>query len=470
MNGSAHPHSPDISTILSNPISSAAVDLGKIASPRMLWVNKEAAGLTGERVESQEMARYTSHLMQSCSYLAGGRGVTSEQGWADRYGGSGIGPHGGSGRSVLLNGYSVKGVGQTPLIGVDVPLAHSSGGAYLEEAIREAVLSQFLRKLLPHGASPILAIIDTGIDQSWTLHGGRIEKERRVLIVRPISLRPAHFERAYRYRPANFSEKRADIHRVTGNFQACCALLGKAGLRNALETCYVRWANQIAFALIHNIALGSSPSNFTLDGKILDFGAVSPLRQLANYLVSPGNSTLDDFSVLLESLGEVASSASGFDESAFDGFESATREKSIHSYESGILSEIFSITGLERFYRLIHDNTQARADILNGFNRYLNFASRLRLDLLPKRYPMTYQPLPGLDRIWAQDCPAELEQLARALSKYIPGAGEKARPPALKPWPMTRETLREEIASYVASAGDISDLDQAIRSFGERIG
>src|ERR1700681_3918252 len=52
---------------------------------------------------------------------------------ADRYGGMGIGPNGGSGRAGYLAGVHIKGIGPTDLIGSGNDGFHATGSMYLQE-------------------------------------------------------------------------------------------------------------------------------------------------------------------------------------------------------------------------------------------------------------------------------------------------------------------------------------------------
>ena len=138
-------------------------------------------------------------------------------GYADRYGGSGIGLNGGSGRAAVVNGYLVKGVGRTPLVSSLTDESHASGGAYLEESIRETIFAEIVRAEFPCSAIPVLAIIDTGLIQIFEESAGP-KMERRTLLIRPSFIRPAHFERATAYFSGNPKEGQQDTLRVSQFF------------------------------------------------------------------------------------------------------------------------------------------------------------------------------------------------------------------------------------------------------------
>ena len=67
-------------------------------------------------------------------------------GEVDRYGGSGIGKNGGSGRCAIINGVQIKGVGRTQLAVSDDDLWHSYGGLNLQDAIYGSVAVPSLGK------------------------------------------------------------------------------------------------------------------------------------------------------------------------------------------------------------------------------------------------------------------------------------------------------------------------------------
>lgn len=444
---------------ISNPESSSIVLLNKIPHARILWVNRDILVKNLQNFPGSE-DEYREHLLESCGYLISNSGGADVIGWADRYGGSGIGSNGGSGRSVVLNGYSVKGVGATSLIGSDAPFTHSSGGAYLEEAIREIIFSRFLNRVLPHGASPILAVIDTGVDHKWHLENG-IKTERRVLIVRPFSLRPAHFERALRYRPADFKGKRADIARVASNFRIFSEFYGLENLKSNLERCHMRWAEQVAFAQVHNIALGSSPSNVSIDGEVLDFGAVSTLPYLANYVISPGHSTIGELDKIISSVEEVSLSAEDIGIDLYENFFQDSRDKIISCYENRILKEVLSVCGLGSHYEDCLNNFECFEKIIESYNFYFRHSTRRRVELISNQYiARTPAPL-GLESIWSRNRPACLNHLADTLQKFFTRNVYKVSS-NFRAWPVTREDLREKITHHIAERDVIEDLDEII--------
>lgn len=287
------------------------VRLRRAPTPRMIWLNQRA--MTSDpafRALGGDIGAYQAHLLAACAYVVPEPGqpadadpdVQGVTGYADRYGGAGIGTNGGSGRTALVNGYLVKGVGKTPLIGINANSEHSTGGAYLEECVRETIFSEIVEAEFPASAIPTLAIIDSGIVQLW--EGDFISSsERRVLIVRPCMLRPAHFERALGFLSSNPKEGAHDFARVQNTFDSAAALYGAQQLGAQLGRFLSAWAQQLAYAYVHRLSSsGNSTSNICFDGKLLDFGACSSLPSWAQIIMVHGSPPAgSEFDTLVQS-------------------------------------------------------------------------------------------------------------------------------------------------------------------------
>jgi hypothetical protein len=201
---------------------------------------------------------------------------------ADRYGGVGIGRNGGSGRNAILHGLQIKGIGRTPLVSPSTEISHASGGAYLEECVREAIYAQVVAHDFPYGAVPAQAIIDTGLEQDWPAPI-QPARERRVLLVRPLFVRPAHFERALGFDSGVPFEGERDHLRVKAVIGAASEAIGKAELLGLFESFWFKWAHQIAYGFVHRLPHGNNTSsNISLDGRLVDFGATSAVPNWHN--------------------------------------------------------------------------------------------------------------------------------------------------------------------------------------------
>lgn len=263
-----------------------------VRDPSLLWFNDAVAdGLPALR--DLDPAARRRRVLEDCAWHAQVDGWedsatsgTLPVGVADRYGGSGIGTNGGSGRAWYVAGYHVKGIGRTPLIGRGVDAAHASGGAYLEEIVRETIFAELHRLEFPHGAVPMLAIIDLGVDVVWkTVHGDK--RERQVLAVRPAMLRPAHFERALQHASSQTFGGAVDAERVTARIERLLALLPPTAIEAGLRTWATGWAEQIGYGYVHRLAHGGlSTSNVTWSGALLDFGACSAMPDWRAYLLN----------------------------------------------------------------------------------------------------------------------------------------------------------------------------------------
>lgn len=258
--------------------------LKKCNNPRLLWINQRlAADDSNFDAVGRDIGRYGTLLVERCAYVVatGETGAVQEAhapiGLVDRYGGSGIGSNGGSGRAALINGYYVKGIGRTCLIGKDVDAGHASGGAYLEEAVREAIFGEIIASEFPHGGVNTLAIIATGTQQIWHTPSG-VKAETQVLIVRPAFLRPAHFERAAAFLGAAPCSGMLDAARVKSMFDAAATYFTAPEFARLYRSCWLLWAEQLAYGFVHRLSHGGlSTSNMSLSGALVDFGAATAL-------------------------------------------------------------------------------------------------------------------------------------------------------------------------------------------------
>jgi len=329
-------------TMFENAVASIRVELKRPPRRGVLWVNERA--ITDDPVFSllgKSVERYKRHLVDSCAFIASSSPSVEGVGWADRYGGTGIGSSGGSGRSVFLNGYHVKGVGKTPLIGAKADSVHSSGGAYLEEAIREAIYSEIMAQF-PWSTIPTLAILDTGLFQEWPESFGWSTplKERRVLIVRPSFIRPAHFERALGLILSDPKAGARDAERVKLNIQNANRAFRSWGLERVFLGFWGKWAEQIAHGFVHRMFFGlCTTSNVCLGGQLVDFGAARtrPSRGTINLLpgVAPSGNEL---SVLIGALTSVSQNLERYGQAQI--FLPEAINKVIYSYNNRFAMEL----------------------------------------------------------------------------------------------------------------------------------
>lgn len=396
--------------------------LRKLPGARLLWLNRRAmqsdpafARLNGDP------GAYGRHLLDTCAYVTDDADplMPDATGYADRYGGAGIGRNGGSGRAAVIGGYHVKGIGRTPLIGAQTDRAHASGGAYLEECVRETIHAEVLAMEFPHGAIPTLAIIDTGLRQYWRDDPHK-PYERRVLMVRPCMLRPAHFERAPDFESANPAEGMLDMERVRHMYATAAAGCGAEPLRAAFQAFPLRWATQLAYAYAHRLSVGGhSTSNICLDGQMLDFGACSALPSWASITMLPGASPAGaEFQALAQAVQSLAYySARCLARSLPDGaaIQSAL-EQAWHQHQHTLACEVLRLCGVPRRLAVNAMHGEHASALRMVIGRLFGHWAREQFDI------MEFTPSPriawDLPEVWLPAPPRHLAAL-RALLEQI---------------------------------------------------
>jgi len=150
---------------------------------------------------------------------------------------------------------------------------------FLEEAVREAILSEVCTATFPYGTVPTIAVIDAGAKLRWRdgTYGAR-----RAIIVRPAFLRIAHLMRTIFFGTSGYpeSDQVADAAYVRDMWRA----IPTASLQKAFATVGAQ------FGFGNALRLWPGPffvSNFTLDGALVDFGS---FRALPNWFRAKGES------------------------------------------------------------------------------------------------------------------------------------------------------------------------------------
>lgn len=214
--------------------------------------------------------------------------------YADRYGiSSGRSVHGGSGRVATIGCFQAKGIGITPLVGAGANWVHSSGCSYVEEGIREAIYAEVAAAEFPHGAVPVIAILDTGLYACPPVDAKRsknTEPVRRAIVVRPAVLRLAHAERAPLFLRSLTGYRNSQMHDAQRTRDVVRRWSREAPPRSSMDTevsalpeLMRRIAEQIAFGQVHRLFNGGYfSSNLTLSGELLDYGGMRSLPNWAN--------------------------------------------------------------------------------------------------------------------------------------------------------------------------------------------
>lgn len=399
----------------------ARVSLREISGSRVLWLNRRVIGCESSPANAGSAREGSGeNLLRSCGYgIAEGDSVEQIGGVADRYGGVGIGSNGGSGRAAFVNGYYVKGIGRTPLVGRETEAGHASGGAYLEECVKESILSELVDAEFPHGSVPTLGIIDTGATQVWEeCHPPKVE--RRCLLVRPCFLRPAHFERAVGFLTQDEKDGYRDTLRVAHMFKTATEIFGRNELLSIYRQFWLAWAEQLAYAFVHRLPHGGdSTSNIALDGRLLDFGAMTSVPSWARISLSLAAPPVGDSVACLMDAIAIHAATLGRYVNAAEGKPARIAEiaaLTIRRYQCFVLREMLRVAGLtrtqaERLLSLCHKESSAiLGRVLNHFRReqFAIFAG-------------TPQPrIPwDVDQLWTDEPPEHLRVLREFLARNV---------------------------------------------------
>jgi hypothetical protein len=398
-----------------------SLPMKRISGARVLWVNRRAMHLDPQFQScGGSIQQYRERLLHCCGYAIADEvgDEHSSQGLADRYGGWGIGNNGGSGRSVVINGYYVKGVGRTPLIGVGTESEHMSGGAYLEECVRESILSELVDAEFPYGAVPTLAIIDTGATQVW--HQFIPAKvERRCLLVRPCFLRPAHLERASNHISEDERQGHIDAERVQESVTSFIRMFGHDALLSTYRKFWLAWAEQLAYSFVHRLPHGGeNTSNIALDGRLVDFGATAAVPSWARVVLEFGGVAIGEtLTYVAEGIKTHTRVLERYVCSRNDGSMNVpkTIELAARRYRDVVLREVLRVVGLStsQAQRLLA--SEHRGAIAKLIGRMVGHFRREHMAVFagtpPPRIPW------DLDQFWSEVSP----QHAKGLRDFLIG-------------------------------------------------
>lgn len=448
------------------------VQLSRLTRARVIWVNESWALTDPEYQRTGGGVCYAEHLLKQCAFqITPAAGVTDAEGYADRYGGAGIGTNGGAGRAAYVNGYYVKGVGRTPLVSSLTDSAHASGGAYLEECIRETIFSEIVSAEFPHGGIPCLAIIDTGLTQRWDTPSGP-KWERRTLLVRPAFLRPAHFERALGFRSARPFEGALDRQRVERTVSWAKNRWGNDFAPPLLAFWVTRWAEQMAYGYAHRLSHASTTSsNVTLSGALVDFGAATSLDNWASTTLMLGRKVFGREFYAIQTITHGLARGLAH-HGVLDAQAAATRALNLgwRAYQDCIAKEMLKVFGFEpKRGSLLVECSDSRTEALAAVDAFLEFFQQERNEQITKVY--------SCSRLWDSELPwaspqsRHLRPLHRLLSRHVaaserPAFEERAALLARTRSELRREQVKDTIQAQINSAAiNGEDDDVAIAEF-----
>lgn len=354
---------------------------------RVVWVNRRWFLERGfDLADDASLDRISSWLISEFGYVSPsledkksaftGR---TKVAYADRYGSSGgLAPHGGSGRAAVYGCFQAKGVGITPLVGVDATADHSNGCASLAEGIREAIYAEIVAAEFPHGAVPIIALIDTGLHYSAPgPNGTGNQKIRRAIIVRPNAFRPAHAERAALFKQSitGYTNSQAsDVRRARDFVQYWSQGEGGAEQLPGLRETIGRVAEQAAFGLVHRLFCGGYfSSNLSVTGELLDFGNMHVLPDWQNAKVLAHTS---GFGKELEAIDVLTKSMNFHFKKYADPASYQDSAESMRAYANERFQSAFSTECLRLFQSEDLAGSTAGDGIIELLTRYLSEQQR----------------------------------------------------------------------------------------------
>jgi hypothetical protein len=252
---------------------------------RLLWLNDRWFLEQGINISRREIAEAIAKTVMATFAVSSeprNNAPAAAHMAADRYGGTGGGMHGGSGRCGNVGQFNAKGIGQTPLVSASADMHHINGKMSLAEALRETVNAEVANFELPYGAVPVIAIIDTG--EAFTI-GNEPTVHRGAIVVRPNFVRPAHYERSIFFGDSGYpgSQQFIDALRVKDAVQAS---LASPDIFPSLSDMFVRFSHQIGAARAKRLWQGQFlSSNLATNGALADFGS---FRSVPNWRASVG--------------------------------------------------------------------------------------------------------------------------------------------------------------------------------------
>lgn len=427
---SVHLAHADASRLFGTACNHVPVPMKRLSGARLLWLNRRA--MPGDpqfsAVGGDEDA-YARHILDACAYEVDAASSLAPDalsthlpiGFADRYGGAGIGHNGGSGRGINFNGYQIKGVGRTPLVSCLTKESHASGGAYLEECVRETIFSEVVAAEFPHGVIPTLAIIDTGLTQTWDTARGP-KNERRTLLVRPCFLRPAHFERALGFVAGAPKEGIQDHARVVQVFGVAESIYGRSGLLQMYDDLWIKWARQLGYSFVHRLPHGSNTtSNISFDGRLVDFGATSAVPSWANtatsYFHHPFKDQFECIVRAIESLsyyfGRHLDPRLANENAIANAVASARKE-----YQQAVCCETLRLCGVPRSIANAAACEEQSGALWNVVSTVIAHYQVEQIDLVDAVPPLR---LPwDLHCVWSYNVPRHLQALRSVLDNLVP--------------------------------------------------
>lgn len=239
------------------------------------------------------------------------------------YGGAGLGGNAGGVRCANLGNVQVKGVGWSRLAGNGTDKWHRHGAMSLQDAIKEAIFSELFQVAAPLGAVRALGVHDLGVRFETEIGQEKLPGSApRALFVREQSVRVGHFMRASfmdvgaELARREIARMRDGIPRLLNHLVPTDVAVNFENAAQALEGMFDRLMHQVAVLRTKRLVHGSLiPSNFCVDGRLLDFTTSTTVSTLQPAMVSLGGlSSQGQHHQILECLPDLLFYVSKFDQ------------------------------------------------------------------------------------------------------------------------------------------------------------
>lgn len=246
----------------------------------------------------------------------------TKNGYLEMYGGAGLGANAGGVRCANVGDVQIKGIGLSCLAGNGTDKWHRHGAMSLQDAVKEAIFSELFHVAAPLGAVRAVGVHDLGVRFATEIGREKLPGSApRALFVREQSVRVGHFMRASfmgvgpDLAVREVARMRNGIPSLVNHLVAVNELVNFGSAAQALLRMFDRLMHQIAVLRTKRLIHGSLiPSNFCIDGRLLDFTTSTAVSTLQPVMVSLGGlSSQRQHHQILECLPDLLFYVSKFD-------------------------------------------------------------------------------------------------------------------------------------------------------------
>ena len=326
--------------------------LTTLRNPQLEWICKDNAHLLPAELACMPMADEPGYIYNNNRLVSG---------YAEIYGGAGVGANAGGVRCANLDQCQIKGIGPTTLAGRSTDKWHRHGACSIQDAVKETIFSELFHHATPYGSARAVAVISIGASFATEIGADKLPGSApRALFVREKIVRLAHFMRSS-FIDSNSPLRVQELTRM----RICVPLLvdylcedsNEKNFENAskgIEKIFWRIFQQTIAMRIGRLVHGSMiPSNFGLDGRLLDFTTSTAISTLQPVVVTLGSAcSQTQHKQVADSLFDVLFYISKFDsrcgveKSFLDKTHRQIVEKLNSNYNSEILLSHLYLIGL----------------------------------------------------------------------------------------------------------------------------